>query len=876
MAKSIKFNIKLNVDGKEQVARATASVRELQKVSNKSTINVSSLVGTFAKFTGISLGVSAVVKGVKELASASIEAYRKNEMLVTSFSTLLGSATQAQTLVSSLKQYGADSPYDTEGLSKAAQLMLGYGMSAQSIMPTLRQLGDIAMGDNNKLQSLALAFSQMSAAGKVCKQDLNQMVNAGFNPLQVISEQTGESIGSLTDKVSKGAISVQQIEQAFKDATSAGGKFHNMASNMSETLEGKINSMADEWANVKTQLGALVAPAFVASLEALRKTLQGITDLLGDGSVKDNNFSTKTNSAIDYARNKGNKGGSTKEKTAIYRKTLNNGITFEQKQLARYDKQISDVAKKLYNLRNPKGVKPGNWKLNNTGKYQERQLVKQQEELTHKRNLTLQRVDKYKSALTDTPYVNAPAATPSVSSSSSTSGKNRHTTINKHTVKTEKPEAEPLEGSIDWYEKQLSALRTLINSTANEGIAKTKQAEYSNLEEQLKNYKIRIGLEEAPQEEVKTALQNLYDELQVAQDTFEDAVSVEAKVKAQTKIDEIQSEIDKATKGQLSIKADVEPSYIVQGSTADKRQSYENAQTKANTIKQDYDIGLIGADEAKRQLLELNTELSELGLKPIKIELDNTGFDKVFDKIKDGWGSIQGIAGGIEGITSALDGNKNAWEVMSGVINGTIQVMEGIDSIVKFVNMLTGATQAQTAATNSNTAASTANAAAKAAETTASVTNTAAKSGEAVAEVTESGAKLPFPANIAAIAAGIAAVVGALAMVGSFATGGIVPGSSYSGDKLTAHVNSGEMILNASQQKRLFAIANGNIMPQMTIKKYSMPEVKLNTSAMGGISQQGGSRQSVTLKLKGRNLVGALANETRISSRSGRRTNIQI
>jgi TP901 family phage tail tape measure protein len=403
-------------------------------------------------------------------------------------------------------------------------------------------------------------------------------------------------------------------------------------------------------------------------------------------------------------------------------------------------------------------------------------------------------------------------------------------------------------------------------------------------QQKLKNTASREAVEDIQNEidrleklkQFRTVMDDLNDQLSNAQKSFNNATTVEAKVKAQTDINRIQSEINAATNGKVTINAEVEPSYIVQGSTADKRQSYENAQTKANAIKQDYDIGLIGVDEAKRQLLELNTELSKLGLKPIKIELDNTGFDKVFDKIKDGWGSIQGVAGGIDSITSALDGNKNAWEVMSGVINGTIQVMEGISSIVEFVNMLTGATQAQTAATNSDTAASVANAAAKAAEATASITNTAAKSGEAVAETTESGAKLPFPANIAAIAAGVAAVVGALALVGSFATGGIIPGSSYSGDKLTAHVNSGEMILNASQQKRLFAIANGNIMPQMAIRKYSMPEVKLNTSAMGGISRQGGSHQSVTLKLKGRNLVGALANETRISSRSGRRTNIQI
>lgn len=92
--------------------------------------------------------------------------------------------------------------------------------------------------------------------------------------------------------------------------------------------------------------------------------------------------------------------------------------------------------------------------------------------------------------------------------------------------------------------------------------------------------------------------------------------------------------------------------------------------------------------------------------------------------------------------------------------------------------------------------------------TVATLTNTAAKSGESIAEAVKSGAKLPFPANIAAIAAGVAAVVGALSMIGSFATGGIVGGTSTTGDKLLARVNSGEMILNMSQQRRLFGMLN--------------------------------------------------------------------
>ena len=203
----------------------------------------------------------AIATAVKEIGIKAIEARSRIEQLEVSFSTLLGSQTQANALLQEIRNYGTVTPYDTEGLAQAARLMLSYGMATNKVMPTLQMLGDIAMGDKEKLQSLTLAFSQMSASGRVCKEDLNQMVDAGFNPLQIISEETGESIGELYDKVSEGKISVNQIEQAFISATSEGGKFHGMVDNMSNTLSGKIAKMSDGWDNLEASIGGLSSPA---------------------------------------------------------------------------------------------------------------------------------------------------------------------------------------------------------------------------------------------------------------------------------------------------------------------------------------------------------------------------------------------------------------------------------------------------------------------------------------------------------------------------------------------------------------------------------------------------------------------------------------
>ena len=111
------------------------------------------------------------------------------------------------------------------------------------------------MGDSVKFKSLTLAFSQMSAAGKLMGQDLNQMINAGFNPLQIIAEKTGKSISTLKDEMSKGAVSAEMVQQAFIDATSAGGKFYQMSENASKTINGQLSMMQDALDNAFNEMG---------------------------------------------------------------------------------------------------------------------------------------------------------------------------------------------------------------------------------------------------------------------------------------------------------------------------------------------------------------------------------------------------------------------------------------------------------------------------------------------------------------------------------------------------------------------------------------------------------------------------------------------
>lgn len=155
-----------------------------------------------------------------------------------SFETMLGSAEKGKTIFSELRDYAVNTPLLLGDLADGAQMLLSFNVEAEKVMPILKQIGDISMGNAQKFNSLTLAFSQMYSTGKLMGQDLLQMINAGFNPLTVIAEKTGKSIGELKKEMETGAISAEMVADAFATVTAEGGKFHGMLEKQSKEING--------------------------------------------------------------------------------------------------------------------------------------------------------------------------------------------------------------------------------------------------------------------------------------------------------------------------------------------------------------------------------------------------------------------------------------------------------------------------------------------------------------------------------------------------------------------------------------------------------------------------------------------------------------
>jgi tape measure domain-containing protein len=165
------------------------------------------LAGAFAATAGALLAAATAGVGI---GGWGLKLAADAEMSQVAFETMLGSAEKAKKMLADLKEFGAKTPFEFPQLRDNAKLLLNFGISADQIMPTLQMLGDVAGGDGEKLNGLTLAFAQMSSAGRLMGQDLLQMINAGFNPLQEISRTTGESMADLKKRMEAGGITVEE------------------------------------------------------------------------------------------------------------------------------------------------------------------------------------------------------------------------------------------------------------------------------------------------------------------------------------------------------------------------------------------------------------------------------------------------------------------------------------------------------------------------------------------------------------------------------------------------------------------------------------------------------------------------------------------
>lgn len=265
-------NFTINLDG-----NAYTGIAQIDAALGNVLVNAKNTKSFFERFKTAAFNFDVITNAIGKVSQAFQSLVGSSldfEQQQANMRTLLnGDAEATDNLIGKIREYGKATVYDRSGLIEAQKTMMAFGLDAEYAFGKLKNIGDIALGDKQKMQSLALAFSQMSSTGKLMGQDLLQMINAGFNPLEVISQKTGKSIAELKEEMGKGAISAEMVAQAFEWATEEGGRFYQGAETAAQTTAGKIAKVKDqiddfkislfEWSHGATAWAAEIGNMFV-------------------------------------------------------------------------------------------------------------------------------------------------------------------------------------------------------------------------------------------------------------------------------------------------------------------------------------------------------------------------------------------------------------------------------------------------------------------------------------------------------------------------------------------------------------------------------------------------------------------------------------
>lgn len=244
-----------------------------------------SFAGGLSPIGALTAGAIGFTAGQETLqfAKDSVTAYMDLRQSLIKLEVVLGSSSRAMMAFSELREIAVATNQTSDAVMRGAVTMAQFGVSANELGPTMRRISEISAGNAERLQSLAIAYGQVAAAGRLTGQETLQFVNAGFSPLAEIARTTGRSMAELRIAMEKGEISVQMVADAFKSATEQGGRFYGMADKMAGELTGKVNRLTNEFTKLKEELGSFAEAAGLQSLTTLLRDMTADIKYLRSG-----------------------------------------------------------------------------------------------------------------------------------------------------------------------------------------------------------------------------------------------------------------------------------------------------------------------------------------------------------------------------------------------------------------------------------------------------------------------------------------------------------------------------------------------------------------------------------------------------------------
>ena len=288
-----------NSAGKDFDASANRIQQSAKRARDSIGGMVSAMNGLAAAATVGAIG--SVASGIVSMGVSAIKASAQMKQYEIAFSTMLGSAEKGKKMLADLQKFAAETPFDVQGVTKAAQQLLAFGFSAEEIIPTMRTLGDTAAGLGKSaegVQQIAYALGQIKTSGTLKTQDMNQLTTAGIGAWEMLAEAAGKSITEIKDMTEKGMIdsatAIEVITQGMNDS------FGGMMAKTAEEITGLWSNVTETAATAQATIGTYLADSLDVKglLKTVADEIKKVTDALADAQKQGKSFREALQEAV--------------------------------------------------------------------------------------------------------------------------------------------------------------------------------------------------------------------------------------------------------------------------------------------------------------------------------------------------------------------------------------------------------------------------------------------------------------------------------------------------------------------------------------------------------------------------------------------------
>lgn len=259
-----------------EVRKLTREYKEFASGTNNADEIVKSLTDSLKRTAAEIGGLVAI----KKFGSDVIEATGKMQQLQVALSTILQNKSKADQLTAEIVQFAAKTPFNLDDVATGAKQLLAYGSSADNVVNELSMLGDVASGLQIPIGQLIYLYGTLRTQGRAITVDIKQFAGRGIPIYEELAKVLGVAKDQVSGLVTEGKVGFAEVEQAFKNMTSEGGKFANLMENSAGTWPQRLSNIEDTLFQKMNEFGNKYKEVFEFGIGTAEDLVENLDDVI--------------------------------------------------------------------------------------------------------------------------------------------------------------------------------------------------------------------------------------------------------------------------------------------------------------------------------------------------------------------------------------------------------------------------------------------------------------------------------------------------------------------------------------------------------------------------------------------------------------------